>query len=130
MEVWKPIPGHDGYEVSDEGRVRSSGRNVVYKTGARHFHHSRILKQFTLWNGYKTTHLGSKHMNNYVHRFIMLAFHGPTPAGMEVCHNDGVKSHNRLTNLRFDTRVANRADIRRHAIEAVVDKYLWIWSTD
>ena len=27
-EIWKPIPGHDGYEVSDHGRVRSIDRVI------------------------------------------------------------------------------------------------------
>ena len=27
-EIWKPIPGHDGYEVSNHGRVRSIDRVI------------------------------------------------------------------------------------------------------
>jgi len=115
MEIWAPIPGHDGYEASDQGRIRSR---------------RRILKQFTLRNGYKTTHLGRKHMNNYVHHLVMRAFKGPTPVGMEICHNDGNKSNPQLSNLRFDTRIANMADVKLHAIMAVVDRHRWIWPAD
>jgi hypothetical protein len=33
---------------------------------------------------------------------------------MDVCHGDGVRTNNVLTNLRYDTRKANMADAARH----------------
>jgi hypothetical protein len=104
-EIWKPIPGRRGYEASDLGNIRSTGTR------------GRVLRQFTLWSGYKTTHLSSKHMNNYVHRLVALAFMGKSPKGMHVCHNNGIKSDNRLVNLRFDTRSGNMRDVARHRYE-------------
>ena len=56
-------------------------------------------------------------MNNYIHRSVALAFLGETPDGMEVCHNNGIKSDNRLENLRFDTRSKNMLDVIRHRYE-------------
>jgi hypothetical protein len=46
----------------------------------------------------------------YVHDLVLLAFVGAKPAGLEVCHGDGVKTNNRLSNLRYDTRSANALD--------------------
>lgn len=41
----------------------------------------------------------------------MLAFAGPCPIGLEVCHNDSNPTNNRLDNLRYDTRRSNRIDM-------------------
>jgi hypothetical protein len=43
----------------------------------------------------------------YVHDLVLLAFVGPKPEGLEVCHGNDVKADNRLQNLRYDTRSAN-----------------------
>jgi hypothetical protein len=53
----------------------------------------------------------------YIHRLVMEVFVGECPNGMEVCHNDGDSSNNRLYNLRYDTRNENMIDaskINRH----------------
>ena len=42
------------------------------------------------------------------------AFLGEKPAGLEVCHQDGVATDTRLFQLRYDTRAANVADCIRH----------------
>lgn len=117
-ELWKPVPGHKGYEVSDLGQVRSLDRLVLYKDGRSRLHRGRILRQFSLWNGYRTTHLGAKHMNKYVHHLVARAFMGETPKGMEICHNNGDKLDNSLINLRFDTRINNMADCLKHGTHA------------
>jgi hypothetical protein len=44
------------------------------------------------------------------------AFMGPTPVGLEVCHNNDDKADNRLTNLRFDTHLANMRDAVRNGL--------------
>lgn len=117
VEIWQPIPRHKGYEASNLGRIRSLDRWLKYKTGARRFYKGRILRQFTPPHGYKTTHLGSQHINNYVHVLVARAFLGPCPKGMEVCHNDGNKANPRLDNLRYDTKSGNALDVIRHRYE-------------
>lgn len=117
METWKAIPGHKGYEVSDLGQVRSIDRWLTYKNGVRRLQAGRVLRQFMFWNGYKTTHLGSKSMNNYVHHLVAIAFLGKRPKGMVICHINGNKSDNLLTNLRYATQVANMQDAVRHRYE-------------
>ena len=130
-EVWKPIEGYNnGYEVSDQGRVRSVDRWVVYTTGQRRFYRGRILRPLKGPGGYSTVHLTLKAMNRYIHHLVMHAFKGPTPEGQEILHNDGDKTNPRLGNLRFGTRGENMADARLHAIMIVVAKHRWIWAED
>ena len=49
-----------------------------------------------------------------IHRLVLLAFEGPEPDGMEVCHTDGNPANNRLDNLRWGTRGDNLRDRVRH----------------
>lgn len=109
-EIWAEIPDREGYEASNFGRIRSMDRWIVYHNGVRRFYRGKVLRQFTLWNGYKTTHLGSKRMNNYVHHLVARAFLGPRPSGLEVCHNNNNKNFNWLINLRYDTKLGNADD--------------------
>jgi len=49
-----------------------------------------------------------------VHQLVLFTFVGPRPPGQEGCHWDGDNQNNHLTNLRWDTSLANSADQRRH----------------
>lgn len=98
---WKPIPGYEMYEVSNMGEVRRGGkllRQVQNSTGRLGLALCKDGKQ----NSFQ------------VHRLVMLAFHGPCPDGMEVCHNDGNHLNNKLSNLRYDTRSNNQYDRVKH----------------
>lgn len=55
--------------------------------------------------------------HTHVHTVILLTFVGPRPAGMDCCHNDGNAENNRIGNLRWDTRKANRTDSIRHGTQ-------------
>lgn len=100
-EIWKPIPGFPGYEVSDMGRVRSFKWNDV-----------RILRPATNPKGYLGVLLSNQNKKSFlrIHQLVMLAFVGPRPAGLEVCHGPGGQANNRLENLRYDTNLANLAE--------------------
>lgn len=100
-EIWRAIPGLPKYEVSDLGRIRS------FKSGA-----CRILKLSPDKNGYPVIH-PSGHTPKFVHRLVMLAFVGPCPEGLEVCHGPGGQADNRPSNLRYDTRKGNLQDAVR-----------------
>lgn len=114
-EIWKPIPGHDGYEVSSLGRVRSfktrdadGGRTGPWRIGTTpHVLAPNIIQ------GYCSVKLtGGQPMR--VHRLVLLAFAGPCPDGMEGCHfPDHNRQNNRLDNLRWDTRLENNRDTCR-----------------
>lgn len=52
--------------------------------------------------------------NIRVHVAVLTAFKGPPKKGQEACHNDGVKSHCHLGNLRWGTKKENQADRVAH----------------
>lgn len=107
-EIWKPIPGFEGYEASDLGRVRShriKGSNNLSRGYI-------ILRGGTKKKGYKYVILRNNGLsfNMQVHAIVMQAFFGQRPEGKEVCHNNGDKTDNRLSNLRYDTHAGNMRD--------------------
>ena len=113
--VWLPIPGHEGsYEVSSDGRVRSLDRIVGAPHGFTRSIKGREMWQATHGKGYKFVHLSPEKRTDYVHRLVALAFLGPLPEGMVVCHNDGDPTNNRADNLRYATQSENEKDKIRH----------------
>lgn len=117
MELWKELPGYEGwYEVSDAGRVRSLPRLIVHSDGRKRNYPSVVLSQYTDDFGYAkvTINRNGKDWRAHVHHLVALAFHGPRPGGMWVCHYDGNRLNNRPENLRYDTPAGNHADSKRH----------------
>lgn len=109
QEIWKEIPGWPEYQVSSHGKVR----RVAPAFGARTM---RELKLRRVKNGYIVVSLcrNARKQGILVHRAVAAAFIGPIPSGMDVCHNDGVRDNNKVSNLRIDTRKGNMADTVRH----------------
>jgi hypothetical protein len=107
QEIWRPVPGYEGYEASNLGRVRSLDRWLEKKNRVKCFQRGRVLRQ-PPDHGYPRTKLG------YVHTFVMLAFCGPPPDGMVVAHNDGNPLNNKLDNLRYATPSDNAMDRVAH----------------
>lgn len=104
-EVWRDVPGYEGrYWVSDHGRAFSST-----KQGARLLKPSRGRYMLIVLYG-----PGSKRSTRNVHVLVMRAFVGPCPVGMEVCHNNGDVTDNRLSNLRYGTPRDNASDSKLH----------------
>jgi hypothetical protein len=114
-EGWLPITSWPGYEVSDHGRVRSMDHRTVTSRGARNYK-GRVLSQTVLPLGYHavSARVADGEKKFRVHVLVLEAFVGPRPAGMDGCHNDGNPANNNLSNLRWDTRAANMADMKRH----------------
>ena len=111
-EIWRDIPGYEGiYQVSDHRRVKSLSRMVQGRFGTR-THAGRILKQTDNGDGRLRVSLSSPNgkSKKQVHRLVLEAFVGPCPEGMECCHWDDNPQNNHLSNLRWDTRSANRID--------------------
>lgn len=114
-ELWKVIPGFEGlYEVSSLGRVRSCARTVFGLK--KQTVDARDLKQSDNGRGYSKVCLwrDGHESSRYVHRLVLLAFVGEPPPHCEACHNDGIRSNNNLSNLRWDTHAANHADRKEH----------------
>lgn len=116
QERWVDIPGYEElYRVSDRGRVMSMPRPTPCSRGIRVIR-ERILKfQLSGTVGYPTVTLLKRGIpfTATIHKLVMLAFIGPRPDGMEVCHWDGNAHNNALENLRYATRASNREDGHR-----------------
>ena len=63
-------------------------------------------------------------------RFICTLFHGPCPEGCECCHNSGVASDNRASNLRWDTHPNNLADKNLHGTAIAGERHPFSKLTD
>lgn len=118
-EVWKDIPGYEGrYQASTHGQIRSLPREEFRKDGhggyATWFYKGRVLSARQKESGHLNVSLGARNTKK-VHRLVLETFVGPCPAGLECLHADGDPTNNRLDNLRWGTRLDNRADMRKHA---------------
>lgn len=119
MEVWKPIPGYEGlYEVSSIGRVRSLDR-VSTRNGYQVRRRGRLksASQKDRRHLHPTTKLTDRlgrPRSVQVHQLVALAFLGPRPDGLQVCHYNDDPTDNRVANLRYDTPAANVADSIRN----------------
>jgi hypothetical protein len=121
-EIWKAIPGHNGYEVSNQGRARSVDRVLFKKSRHRpglfpRRYSGKILAIFPrggMDGKYLMVHLGFDKRPEYVHRLVMSAFIGrPTTNRYEVHHIDHNTHNNHLSNLKYVTRSENNFAIRR-----------------
>lgn len=117
-EEWRPIPGYKGlYEVSDRGRVRGVDRIITCSDGRRRPLRGCLLKvQVNPRHGRRQVTLSRNNrlLTHRVATLVMLAFVGPRPDGLEVCHGDGDRTNDALANLRYDTTSNNHLDKVRH----------------
>ena len=116
-ERWKPVNGYEGiYEVSNHGRVRSVDRTVTRSDGQVHRYKGNILRTPLNQRGYQVVNLciQGKSKVHSVHSLVAEAFIGTRSECMEVCHNDGIKTNNRVDNLRYGTSSENMLDNVRH----------------
>lgn len=115
-EIWKTLPGYEGYyEVSSVGRVRSLSR-VIEKTktvnGKQYKyllnHNGRIMFRF-IRSGYMSVMLSKDCIKKYlkISQAVAMAFLGHTPNGFNavVDHIDGNKLNDNVENLRV---ISNR----------------------
>lgn len=119
LDIWKPIPGYVGYEVSSNGQVRSHWHRITGQgRGATEYRENDgwLLKLHNGHAGHKRVFFGRKSARGWqsVHRLVLLAFIGPCPEGMVCCHNNGIPDDNRLGNLRWDTPSSNTLDSVKH----------------
>jgi len=101
---------NEAYEITSCGKVYSIASN--WRGFGR-----RELKQHPNSHGYPSVRLtlGGKRKHIVVHRLVMLK-HGPVrPSSThEICHIDGNKNNNVISNLRWGTRKDNAADRTKH----------------
>lgn len=117
-EVWKDVKGYEGYyQVSDEGRVRSSDRYLRIRGGGKQLKKGRILRPvFNKRNGYFSVGLykDTVKTNKYMHRLVAEAFCDNNQNKPEVNHKDENKTNNNADNLEWVTRLENNVYNDRH----------------
>jgi hypothetical protein len=114
MQNFYPIPGWENYGISKNGDVSR------IKAGVRGATAGLVLSQsIHKKRGYLTVRLYDKDRQKTfdVHRLMAITFLGGVPKGMNVCHNNGIKTDCRLENLRIDTQSANCADKLMHGTD-------------
>jgi hypothetical protein len=108
---WRDIPGWPEYQVSQAGEVRRAAPASGTAAG-------RVLKQYrNKKTGYFSVCLSRNCIQSRidVHRLVAFAFHGPQPsADHVVAHNDGCRTNNRCSNLRWATQSENLRGCREH----------------
>ena len=122
---WRSIDDFPGYEVANQGDVRSVDRTVTTKHGGVQHWKGKVLRTHV----HNTRHLivrlyaeGNVQHSKPVHQLVAAAFIGPRPEGHEVCHNNGIHTDNRAENLRYDTRSANQLDSVKHGTHGQASK--------
>lgn len=112
-EIWIPVEGHVGYDVSSCGRVRSwrsPGKTPGLASAPRLLTGTPACKDGV----YLLYSLQEPRRRRYGHTLAAEAFIGPRPEGLVIAHGDGDGHNNHSWNLRYATQVDNAGDMRAH----------------
>lgn len=117
--VYRPIEGFPGYEIGDNGKVRSYWKRTAHGRGkGTSFILSPIPKTMkpTPSHGYLRVALSRDKAQSTcrVHVLVLTAFVGPRPPGLQACHKNGKRHDCRLSNLRWGTPSSNQLDRWKH----------------
>jgi len=115
---WRVIPGFSAYAVSEFGDVKRVLPGTAKPVGYR------LKPQED--DGYLFVSIVSDagdRLRLAVHILVALAFIGRKPSPRhEVAHDDGIRQHNHFSNLRWDTRKGNHADLKAHGTSVVGER--------
>lgn len=112
-EVWKDIPGFEGYQISNQGRVQSCRYGTRY--GVRFNKYRLITPSFDGRRKYLMIDLVGRdglRKGNMLARMVYSTFKGPIPEGKDIDHKDRNPLNNNLTNLRIASRAENVANCK------------------
>lgn len=118
--VYRTIPFAPGYQVGSDGSVWT--RNPT--RGQRRDDWFRLsLSRGS--GGYEqvSLHVRGKSQTWRVARLVLTVFVGPPESGMDSCHNDGDRTNNAISNLRWDSRAGNFKDKVRHGTDNRGEKH-------
>ena len=108
MEIWKEIPAHEGYEVSNLGQVRSVDRVVKKVVLGKIVLQPRIGRMLVLGNhrkGYLVVKTKDGKFSK-VHRLVAMAF-VDGDFSLTVNHKNNKKTDNTPENLEWISALAN-----------------------
>jgi len=113
---FRHLCGWIGYAVSSDGNVWSCRPKGFQNTrGCAKLRWRRLLATvFSCGYRYVTVSFAGKSQKKRVARLIAEVFVGTPLAGQQVCHNDGIKTHDTADNLRWDTASGNQRDRFKH----------------
>lgn len=115
LEIWKDVLNYeDHYQVSNLGNVRSKEHRVLCRGGKMRTVKATLKKLCINRNGYVITTLSkeNKLATFTVHQLVAQGFIPGFIKGMEINHDDGVKTNNRVTNLE----ISNPSHNQLHAV--------------
>ncbi|MCK4245314.1 MAG: HNH endonuclease [Candidatus Omnitrophica bacterium] len=109
-EIWKPVPTHQGYFVTQTGKIRGPS--------------GKILKpmQQNLGYLYVLTPLPRRPRKLFIHRAVLSAFVGRPKPKQEVRHLNGNPRDNNLNNLMWGDKFEQHEDARRHGTNCIGER--------
>lgn len=112
----RSIKGFPGYRIDSDGNVYICPKKGFVRQDSFLLPKWRLKKTVKNKRGYLYVSLRKegKLYNFRLARLMLSSFVGPCPKNMEACHNNGVKSDNRLLNLRWDSHRNNLEDRKKH----------------
>jgi hypothetical protein len=97
-EIWKDIPGFEGYQVSNLGRIKYLRWNKISIN-----YGTKDKKGYYFISIYKN----KKKFSKKIHSLVLLAFVGEPRNGQECDHIDRNPGNNKINNLRWVTKSEN-----------------------
>jgi hypothetical protein len=105
-EIWCPVIGFKGWEISNQGRIRDANTHRI-----REPDRSGKYPRISL-NGRRRA----------VHTLMAETWLGPRPFGALVLHDDDDKQHNHIGNLSYGDAARNAKDRERNRARANIPK--------
>jgi hypothetical protein len=103
IEIWKPLTGYPGYEISSFGRAKSVDREVINSRSLKPFIKTGIILNQNLNRGYTSfcVSIENKVKRLITHREVAKLFI-PNPENKPcINHKNGIRNDNRVENLEW-----------------------------
>lgn len=123
--VYKDIPNFPGYRAGSDGSIWSCWKSNGIGQKVMSLRWKRLKPSPRKRDGRGRCSLKASdgtYIRLYVSHFVLFAFVGPCPEGLEACHDDGICTNDAPSNLRWDTHSANLLDRRRHGTNVQGEK--------